>query len=145
VEQRELTKQRDKPLAQGQQPADELSQQIAEVTARASKAEQDLNDLFDRQDQIAAATPQLQQKIDSIEQAIAATSQELMNLQQQMADEQADVYVKVLGTLYPMTTITTAHTSVKTRQPMTKIVIREKSKRDAGGDKVWRIVTESLK
>jgi uncharacterized protein (DUF342 family) len=145
VEQRELGEQREVLVAQGEAgQAEELAKQIAEGGERAKKAEEDLNTLFDRQDEIAAETPQLEQQIAEIEAFLHDDAEELKELQEQMKEEQADVYVKVVGTIFPMTTITTAHTSVKTKQEMKSLIIREKSKRKETGEVVWKIVTESL-
>jgi uncharacterized protein (DUF342 family) len=146
VEQRELTAKRDVLIQQGeQQQADAISQKIVEDEAKAKEAEQKLNDMFDRQDQIANETQQCEHEITTIEDGVSFTSQELEALEQQMTEEQADVSIQINGTLYPMTTITTTHTSVKTKQAMQALLIRERAKRTEAGDEVWKIVTESLK
>lgn len=146
VEQRELTEQRDALLAQGeQQQADELENEILEDAARATKAEQDLNALFERQDKIVEQASLCEQEILTIDEAVGFSSKELEVLEQQMTEEQADVSIKITGTLYPMTTIATTHTSVKTKQAMKALIIRERATRTEAGDEVWKVVTESLK
>jgi uncharacterized protein (DUF342 family) len=146
VEQRELATQRDALVSQDeQQQAAEIEREIAGKVSRAQQAEKKLNALFDRQDQIAANAPQLEQEVAALEEALHHTSQELSALEQQLIEEPGDVCIKISGTLYPMTTITTAHTSVKTKQPMQVLMIKEQVKRNAAGDEVWKVVTESLK
>ena len=145
VEQRELASQRDALVTLGeQQQAEEISKQIIDSGERAKKAEEDLNVLFERQDQIMENAPLLQQQIDDIGQQVNIAIQEIEVLQQQMEEEQADVYIKIVGTLYPMTTLSTAHTSVKTKKAMQAMLIKEKVQRTGAGDMVWKIVTESL-
>lgn len=146
VEHRELAAQREALIAQGEpQQAEAIAQQIAASEERAKKAEQDLNALFDQQDALASQIPQLEQQIMDLEEQNHFSTLEREAMERQIAEEQTDVYIKVNGTIYPMTTVSTAHASVKTKQSMKALIIREKAKRLETGDVVWKIVTESLK
>lgn len=146
VEQRELAEERQALEAKGkQQEAEAIAKQIAEAEERAKAAEKKLDELFGRQDEIADEASGMEQDIAACDDLIRLAADEVEVLEQQMEEEQADVLVKVSGTIYPMTTIATAHTSVKTKQPMKELIIRETARRNEAGDEVWKIVTESIK
>ncbi|MCW8917263.1 MAG: FapA family protein [Gammaproteobacteria bacterium] len=146
VEQRELTKEREALLGVGMQAeADALGNQIKTSMSRATIAEEEINVLFERQDALLAAEPLMRQQIETLLERIYHIEQECDLLSAQMAQQQDDLYLSVNGTLYPMTTITTAHTTVKNQQEMRALILRERHQRLPGGGEKWQIVTEPLK
>ncbi len=145
VELRQLKEQREALVDQGMEDfIDDVDQQIAEVSERAAEAERKVNAMFERQDAIAASLPELEQQIATLEEENQQAAEEIEALEQQMEEEQGDAFVKVSGTMHPLTTIVTAHTKVKTKHEMKKLTIREAVRHNEAGDEFWKITTEKL-
>ncbi len=122
-----------------------LEAEMAELDQKAQEAEVELGNAFERQDAIQDEEPKLEERIGEINAAIDKLQQRQTQLKEKLEGEGEPAELRVLGTLYPGTTLVGRHTTSKLRDPIKRGIVSEQRRESRSKGVVWLMGVDGLK
>ncbi len=122
-----------------------LQAEMAELDKKAHEAEAELGRAFERQDAIQDEEPRLEGRISEINAAIDKLQQRQQQLKEKLEGEGERAELRVLGSLYPGTTLVGRHTTSKLRDPIKRGRVREQRRESRSKGVVWLMGVDRLK